>query len=179
VTIKYKTALLCRKFTITLLFFGIAACSTMQPTQHGFSGFEAKSNDINPHVSWQLEHQNISDDQKVELELHVSKLLKSVIQNHAEKNMYVRANITRVETASPILNAMTTLLAFIPLDRGGAAIEIQAIDQNTGEQIFHGSYAKWMPKSEFISHFSSMALAKLALEDGIQNFNRDIDYALR
>lgn len=47
----------------------------------------------------------------------------------------VRARIVDVVSASPALNVATTLLLFIPLDRGGASVQIDAIDQATGQRL--------------------------------------------
>ncbi len=40
----------------------------------------------------------------------------------------IRVAITRVETVSPALNTVSSLRLMVPLDRGGAAVEIEAVD---------------------------------------------------
>jgi hypothetical protein len=47
----------------------------------------------------------------------------------------VRAAITDVVPANPALNVATTLVAFVPLDLGGAAIEAEFIDSVSGERL--------------------------------------------
>lgn len=47
----------------------------------------------------------------------------------------IRAAITDVVPANPALNAATTLVAFVPLDLGGAAIEAEFIDSVSGERL--------------------------------------------
>jgi Protein of unknown function (DUF3313) len=47
----------------------------------------------------------------------------------------VRAAIIDVVPANPALNVATTLVAFVPLDLGGAAIEAEFIDSLSGERL--------------------------------------------
>jgi hypothetical protein len=47
----------------------------------------------------------------------------------------IRAAITRVETVSPALNTVGMLLLIGPLDRGGAAFEIEAVDPTSRRQL--------------------------------------------
>src|SRR6266581_1545655 len=47
----------------------------------------------------------------------------------------LRAAITRVETVSPTLNTVVALLMIVPPDRGGAAVEIEAVDTESGKQL--------------------------------------------
>lgn len=47
----------------------------------------------------------------------------------------VRAAITDVVPANPALNVATTLVAFVPMDLGGATIEAEFIDSVTGERL--------------------------------------------
>ncbi len=47
----------------------------------------------------------------------------------------VRAAITEIIPVSPTLNVVTTAVAFVPLDLGGAAIEAEFIDSMTNERV--------------------------------------------
>ncbi len=47
----------------------------------------------------------------------------------------IRAAITDVVPANPALNVATTLIAFVPLDLGGAAIEAEFIDSVSGGRL--------------------------------------------
>lgn len=49
----------------------------------------------------------------------------------AGRAVVVRAAITRVETVSTAANVVSTALLFVPLDRGGAAVELEALDTET------------------------------------------------
>jgi len=47
----------------------------------------------------------------------------------------IRTAITDVVAASPAVNIVTTAVAFVPLDMGGASIEVEFLDSITGEQL--------------------------------------------
>jgi hypothetical protein len=82
----------------------------------------------------------------------------------------LRAAITHVETVSPALNAASTLLFVVPLDRGGAAVDIEAVDPRTGEQVAALTLGHFAPLSELKSHFSRLAPAELALRKAARDF---------
>jgi hypothetical protein len=82
----------------------------------------------------------------------------------------LRAAITRVETVSPSLNAVSALLMFVPLDRGGAAVEIEAVDAETGKQLAALSLGYFTPLSEVKARFSKLAPARLALRKATTDF---------
>ncbi|WP_374384240.1 DUF3313 family protein [Thermomonas sp.] len=54
----------------------------------------------------------------------------------------VRVLVKAVERASPGINAVTALLFFVPLSRGGITLEFEALDAHTGHRVaamaFHG-----------------------------------------
>ena len=82
----------------------------------------------------------------------------------------LRAAITRVETVSPALNAVSALLFVVPLDRGGASVDIEALDPSTGKQVAALTLGYFAPLSEFKSHFSKIAPAQLALRKAAGDF---------
>ena len=82
----------------------------------------------------------------------------------------LRAAITRVETVSPALNAVSALLFVIPLDRGGASVEVEAIDADTGKQVAGLTLGYFAPLSELKSRFSKLAPARLALSKAASDF---------
>lgn len=82
----------------------------------------------------------------------------------------LRAAITRVETVSPALNAVSALVLVVPLDRGGAAVDIEAIDGDTGEQLAALTLGHLAPLSEFRAHLSRLAPAQLALRKAATEF---------
>jgi len=82
----------------------------------------------------------------------------------------LRAAITHVETVSPALNAVSALVLVVPLDRGGASVDIEAVDPDTGEQLAAITLGHFAPLSEFKAHFSRLAPAQLALRKAAADF---------
>jgi hypothetical protein len=75
----------------------------------------------------------------------------------------IRATITRVETVNPALNVLTSVFLTVPLDRGGAAVEIQVLDADTLQPLASMAHAYFVPITEFKARFSALAPAELAL----------------
>jgi len=75
----------------------------------------------------------------------------------------VRARIVDVVSASPALNVVTTLLLFIPLDRGGASVQIDAIDQANGQKLASLTMSGSGHLSDFSGHFSRYGQAEEVL----------------
>jgi hypothetical protein len=82
----------------------------------------------------------------------------------------LRAAITRVETVSPAVNAVWALLLLPPLDRGGAAVELEAVDAETGRPLAAMSHAYFAPLSEFRARFYRLAPAEVAFRRASQEF---------
>lgn len=82
----------------------------------------------------------------------------------------IRAAITRVETVSPALNTVGTLLLIGPLDRGGAAVEIEAIDPQTGRQLAALRLGYFAPLTELKARFSKLAPAEIAVRKAAVDF---------
>jgi hypothetical protein len=82
----------------------------------------------------------------------------------------LRAAITRVETVSPALNAASALLFILPLDRGGAAVDVEVLDAGTGRQLAALTLGHYAPLSEFKAHFNKLAPARLALRKAASDF---------
>lgn len=82
----------------------------------------------------------------------------------------VRAAITRVETVSPLLNGVATLLLIGPLDRGGAAVEIEAVDAQTGQQLAALKLGYFAPLSDLKARFSKMAPAEISARKAATEF---------
>ena len=47
----------------------------------------------------------------------------------------IRAAITDIDTSSPMLNLVTTAIAFVPMDMGGASIEVEFLDSVSGARL--------------------------------------------
>lgn len=82
----------------------------------------------------------------------------------------IRAALTRVETVSPALNTVGTLLLIGPLDRGGAAVEIEAVDPQTGRQLAALRLGYFTPLSELKARFSRLAPAEIAVRKAAADF---------
>lgn len=87
----------------------------------------------------------------------------------------VRAAITQVVLPSPTLNVITTALLFIPLDRGGAAVEIEAIDVESGHRVAALASAGNGTLADFRGHYSRLAHAELAFKRAAQEFRSLLD----
>lgn len=88
----------------------------------------------------------------------------------AGRPVQLRAAITRVETVSPVLNTLGVLLLIGPLDRGGLAVEIEAVDAETGRQLAGLRLGYYAPLSEFSARFSKLAPAEVALQRAVKDF---------
>lgn len=175
---KTKTTVL---FFVLLLNALLSACSTMPSTQSGFLS-DAYSDHAQYDLSKKIEvfwkassNKNISKSEEVQL----ASVLKSSLQkriNESEdlefenSSIKIRAAITRIEAISPVINWITTILVFVPLDHGGAAVELEAIDTRTNRIITQLSFSQWVPLSEFSAHFNRLAPAKIALASAAGEF---------
>ncbi len=84
----------------------------------------------------------------------------------------LRAAITKVETVSPALNAVGTLLLIGPLDRGGAATEIEAVDAESGHQLAAIRLGYFAPLTDIGARFSKLAPAEIAVKKAAADFAR-------
>jgi hypothetical protein len=82
----------------------------------------------------------------------------------------IRAAITRVETVSPALNTVSSLLLIVPLDRGGAALEIEAVDPETVRQLAALRLGYFAPLSDIKARFSKLAPAEIAVRKAATDF---------
>lgn len=166
----------------------LAACSSMQATQTGFlknrsemttstdgsTAYYRSSTPVDPHqvrsisVDWDtLIEGTIPEPER----LRLTSTLKAAISREAEAlpqsvgghPVVVRAVITRVESVNPALNVLTSIFLTAPLDRGGAAVEIQVLDADTLQTIASMAHAYYVPITEFKARFSAFAPAELAL----------------
>lgn len=167
---------------------GLAACSTMQATDTGFlknrskmttsqdgsTAYYRSTTSVNPHqvrslsVEWATPvDAGFSSIEKAQL----LSTLKSGIAREAEalppivdgRPVIIRAVITRVESVSPVLNVVAAVLLTVPIDRGGAAVEIEVLDAETRQPLASIAHAHFAPLSEFKARFSRLAPAELAL----------------
>jgi hypothetical protein len=174
----------------------LAACSTVLPTAH--SGFlsdytalaagpdastanRASADRIDPArvtvdaVAWRVtDSADISTEEREAL----LALLRSELQQRVQalpaqpqgRPAVLRAAITRVETVSPLLNTLSSLVLTIPLERGGAAMEIEAVDPQTGRQLAASTPAWRAPVTELMVRFSKLAAAEIAIRKAAADF---------
>jgi hypothetical protein len=167
---------------------GLAACSTMQATDTGFlknrsamttsqdgsAAYYRSTTPVDPHqvrsvsVEWATPvDAGFSSIEKAQL----LSTLETAISREAEalppmvdgRPVIIRAVITRAESVSPVLNVVAAVLLTVPLDRGGAAVEIEVLDAETRQPLASMAHAHFAPLSEFKARFSRMAPAELAL----------------
>jgi len=178
----------------------LSACSTALPTAHsGFlsdysalavgpdaaAASRASADRIDPArvtveaVAWRVPggtdaNADISTEEREAL----LALLRSELQQRLQalpaqpqgRPAVLRAAITRVETVSPLLNALSSLVLTIPLERGGAALEIEAIDPQTGRQLAALTPSWRAPVTELMVRFSKLAAAEVAIRKAAADF---------
>ena len=178
-----------------------AGCATVQPTQSGFiqptaaqprqtAGQELRFRSEVPvaWTRWEIEDvQWLVQDPNVRIEAAEIEELRADLRRSLElaatmpsvagnpRTLRVRAAITQVALPSPALNVLTTALLFIPLDRGGAAVEIEAIDVETGRRVAALASAGNGTLADFRGHYSRLAHAELAFQRAAQEFRTLLD----
>jgi hypothetical protein len=167
---------------------GLAACSTMQATDTGFlknrsemttskdgsTAYYRSSTPVDPHqvrsisVEWAKPVEaTVPEAERVRListlKAAISREAEALPQSVGGHPVVIRAVITRVESVNPALNVLTSIFLTAPLDRGGAAVEIQVLDADTLQPIASMAHAYFVPITEFKARFSALAPAELAL----------------
>jgi hypothetical protein len=167
---------------------GLVACSTMQATDTGFlknrsemttsqdgsTAYYRSATPVDPHqvrslsVEWATsEDGGFSSIEKAQLlstlESAISREAKALPPMVGGHPVIIRAVITRVESVSPVLNVVAAVLLTVPVDRGGAAVEIEVLDAETRQPLASMAHAHFAPLSEFKARFSKLAPADLAL----------------
>lgn len=84
----------------------------------------------------------------------------------------VRAAIVDVVPANPALNVATTMLAFVPLDLGGAAIEAEFLDSVSGERLAAMAERKKGSPANLKSGFTELGHAKTAFHEWAQELKQ-------
>lgn len=167
---------------------GLTACSTMQATDTGFlknrsemttskdgsTAFYRSATPVDPHqvrslsVEWAMpmdaEFSSIEKKQLMStLEAAIAREAEALPKIVGGHPVAIRAVITRVKSVSPILNVVTAVLLTVPLDRGGAAVEIEVLDAETRQPLASIAHAYFAPMSEFMAKFVRLAPAEIAL----------------
>ena len=167
---------------------GLAACSTMQATDTGFlknrsemttskdgsTAYYRSPTPVDPHqvrsisVEWAMPiDAGVLGTERARListlKAAISREAEALPQSVGGHPVVIRAVITRVESVNPVLNVLTSVFLTVPLDRGGAAVEIQVLDADTLQPLASMAHAYFVPITEFKARFFAMASAELAL----------------
>ncbi len=153
----------------------LTGCSVMPKTQSDFLSTQSsiqnnEFSDSNIEVSWHMnEPHDINPEEQALLISRLENALSESVKKQ-DKPIKIRAAITRIEAVSPTLNWISSILLFVPMDHGGAAVELEAIDINKQEVIGQLRFANWTPLSEFRAHFTRLQPASLALSQAAKEF---------
>lgn len=173
-----------------------AGCSTLMPTEKtGFlSSYDgmAFSQDagsssvrvperLNParitiaNVDWRVkagtnvsarEQERLLTELRSDLQTQISQMPASP----EGRGAVLHAAITDIATVSPLLNLALAAAVLLPLDRGGAAVELEAIDVDSNKQIAALSIGYFAPLSDLGARFSRLAPAKIAEQKAAKDF---------
>jgi hypothetical protein len=119
-------------------------------------------------VEWRVKNDSLSPEERAELlkalKVDLQEQLLHLPPSPNSRPAEVRAAITDISTVSPSLNVLSAALIAVPLDRGGAAVEIEAIDSGTHQQLAALSQGYYAPMSEVKARFSKLASARIAID---------------
>jgi hypothetical protein len=141
--------------------------------------------EINPHqiVSTTVEWGSKGNDELTEserkqllflLRQELSNQLRGLPVAQSGRPLILRAAITRAEVVSPGLNTLLTALLIGPLDRGGAAVELELLDAQTQRPVASLATAYYAPLSEFTARFSRLEPAELAVKRAAREFAQTV-----
>ncbi|HVY04663.1 MAG TPA: DUF3313 domain-containing protein [Burkholderiales bacterium] len=88
-----------------------------------------------------------------------------VTDSPAADVLRVRCAITDVIPVRPTLNVVTSLAVFVNADIGGAAIEVEFLDSETGERLAAGVDQKRGGRIDGVAGFTRLGQAQRALRD--------------
>lgn len=153
----------------------------MTTSQDGSSAYYRSATLFDPHqvqslsVEWAMpmdaEFSSIEKTQLMStLEAAIFKETEALPKTVGGHPVIIRAVITRVKPVSPVLNVVAAVLLTVPLDRGGAAVEIEILDAETRQPLASMSHAQFAPLSEFKARFVRLAPAKFALQAAAEKF---------
>jgi len=185
-----------RQFIAASAVASLAACSTVMPTAP--SGFlsdysalagvsdesfasRAATDPIDPArvsvdaVTWRVAGTiDVSSEEResllAQMRSELQRQVRALPARPQGRPAVLRAAITRIETVSPVLNTLSALLLTVPLDRGGAAVEIEAVDPQTGRQLAALTQGYFAPLSELRARFSKLAAAEIAVRKAAVDF---------
>lgn len=108
--------------------------------------------------------------EREELQIAVNGFRKTIIERLSPEYIVVnepgpnvlriRSIITDIDTSNQVLNTLTTVALFLPLDMGGAAIEVEFFNSITGERVAAMVDQKTGTPLQFKNGFSRFGHAK-------------------
>ncbi len=114
---------------------------------------------------------DISQQEMDDISAHTHRALEeslspdfSLVQERGPGVLGVRLRITEVVTSRPFLNVITTAAVFVPLDMGGASIEAELYDGESGEMVAAMTAKKMGTPLQVIGSLSRFGHAKSALD---------------
>lgn len=116
-------------------------------------------------VEWQAGSQ-VDAEQRTQLCALLRSALQQTLQSDPARpgrTLSVRARIVELSEASPTINLASALLLFIPVDRGGASVQIDAFDQASGQRLASLSVAGAGKLGDFSAHFTRYGHAEEVL----------------
>jgi hypothetical protein len=172
------------------------ACSTTPPADSGFlqhperlaaTGDERQASFVGPvrqpwrtlrvaAIDWRLpaESDALTRDEKARLRDTLSAALETefapLVHRDGERAVVIRAAITHVSVASPALNTLSAIFLFVPLDPGGAAVELEAVDAVTGEVVAAMSATDAAGITDFKGHFGRLDHPEMVLREAAHDF---------
>ena len=84
--------------------------------------------------------------------------------------MAVRATVTRVGLANPLLNSVTTVLLFAPVSRGSMSVEIEGLGGANGQRLAALAFSGKAGIENLGSAFSDLGHAKLQADVAASKF---------
>lgn len=91
-------------------------------------------------------------------------------QGQKDDAMAVRATVTRVGLANPLLNSVTTVLLFAPVSRGSMSVEIEGLDGANGQHLAALAFSGKAGIENLGSAFSDLGHAKLQADVAANRF---------
>ncbi|WP_410012879.1 DUF3313 family protein [Sodalis sp. C49] len=113
-----------------------------------------------------LERARLLNELRAGLQAQINRLPAAADGHPAE----IRAAITDIATVSPSLNVLSVAMFAAPLDRGGASVEIEALDPGSRQQLAAISIGYFAPLSDLKARFSALAPASIALNKAAAEF---------
>ena len=88
-----------------------------------------------------------------------------VVKTAGPDVLSIRATVTDLNPSNPVVNGITTLVVFIPLDMGGASVDVTLSDSRTQAPLAHFADRKTGTPLQLASAFSRYGHARRAVRE--------------